>query len=63
VSEVQQTTKEKKLRLIVIKLNAILHLLLLQKASTAHRKSEFFMFKKEQSIKNYTEEKKKVKHN
>ena len=63
VLEVWQTTKEKKLKLIVIKLNAILYLLLLQKTSTAHRKSKFFMLKKEQSTKNYTEEKKEVKHN
>jgi len=55
--------KEKKLRLVAIKSNVILYLLLLQKMSTAHRESELFMFKKEQSTKNYIEEKKEVKHN
>jgi len=55
--------KEKKLRLIAIKSNVILYLLLLQKTSTAHRKSKLFMLKKEQSTKNYIKEKKKVKCN
>ena len=50
-SEVWQTTKEKRLKLIVIKLNVILHWLLLHKTSTAHKKNEFFMFEKKQSTK------------
>jgi len=46
VSEVWQTVKEKKLRLIAIKLNVILYWLLLHKVSTACRKNKFFILKK-----------------
>ena len=59
MSEVWQTMKEKRLRLITVKLNTILYWLLLQKTSTAHRKSKLFILKKEQSTKSYTKKKKK----
>ena len=56
--------QKKKLKLTVIKSNTILCCLLLQKTFTAHRKNKLFMFKKEQSTKNYIKEKRKreIKH-